>query len=57
MIKQRNRTRQQNPKDPLITQQNTNIDKEIQNHKQALGNNTSQTIETTKQTPTHSGKL
>ena len=36
MIKQRNRTRQQNPKDPLIAQQNTNIDKEIQNHKQAL---------------------
>ena len=35
MIKQRN-TRQQNPKDPLLTQQNTNIDKEIQNHKQAL---------------------
>ena len=36
MIKQRNRTRQQNPKDPLIAQQNTNIEKEIQNHKQAL---------------------
>ena len=36
MIKQRNRTRQQNPKDPLLTQQNTSIDKEIQNHKQAL---------------------
>ena len=36
MIKQRNRTRQQNPKDPLIAQQNTNIDKEIQNHKQTL---------------------
>ena len=35
MIKQRNRTRQQNPKNPLIAQQNTNIDKEIQNHKQA----------------------
>ena len=35
MIKQRN-TRQQNPKDPLLTQQNANIDKEIQNHKQAL---------------------
>ena len=27
MIKQRNRTRQQNPKDPLIAQQNTNIEK------------------------------
>ena len=36
MIKQRNRSRQQNPKDPLIAQQNTNINKEIQNHKQAL---------------------
>ena len=36
MIKQRKRTRQQNPKDPLIAQQNTNIGKEIQNHKQAL---------------------
>ena len=36
MIKQCNRTRQQNPKDPLIANQNTNIDKEIQNHKQAL---------------------
>ena len=36
MIKQLNGTRQQNPKDPLIAQQNTNIDKEIQNHKQAL---------------------
>ena len=35
MIKQRN-TRQQYPKDPLLTQQNANIDKEIQNHKQAL---------------------
>ena len=36
MIKQRNTTRQQNPKDPLLAQQNTYIDKEIQNHKQAL---------------------
>ena len=36
MIKQHNRIRQQNPKDPLLAQQNTNIDKEIQNHKQAL---------------------
>ena len=36
MIKQRNRTRQQNPKDPLLAQKNTNIDKEIQNHKHAL---------------------
>ena len=36
MIKQRYRTRQQNPKDPVIAQQNTNLDKEIQNHKQAL---------------------
>ena len=53
MIKQHNRTKQN--KDPLIAQQNTNIDKEIQNHKQALY--TSQTIiGTTKQTPAHSGK-
>ena len=36
MIKQRNTTRQQKPKDPILAQQNTNIDKEIQNHKQAL---------------------
>ena len=36
MIKQHNRTRQQNPKDPFTAQQNTNTDKEIQNHKQAL---------------------
>ena len=36
MIKQRTRTREQNPKNPIIAQQNTNIDKEIQNHKQLL---------------------
>ena len=41
MIKQRNTTRQQNPKDPFLTQQNANIDKEIQNHKHAC------TLETT----------
>ena len=36
MIKQRNTTKKQNHKEPLLAQQNTNKDKEIQNQKQAL---------------------
>ena len=53
MIKQRNTTRQQNPKDPLLAQQKKITDKETQNHKQALENSTSQTTGTTKRIHAH----